>query len=247
MGDSGPSKGLTVAQMKRIAEKTGCELDKVAECPVCRGPVTIACGELSSLADDWDYETSRRTQEELCRNDVRRLEQLAVAKDRARKLELQVLELQTPMPGPACDMCGREVGMEFTVSPEAWAAVATEDMKDGGGYLCVWCFDMLALRRGIEYWILDMCFVGRAGSGSDAKDYDERMITLWRLFRFVDREVLDKAVERIAEAFGKKDAEKHAAVLELYLGEKKISPQSSQRAQREEEIGRARGNRRGNG
>ena len=222
MGDSGPSKGLTVAQIERIAEKTGYDLDRIAECPVCSGPVMVTCGEIGHL-DSWDYELSQLIQEGLCRNEAELLERLKATTDRARKLELQVLELQKPIPGPACNICGREIGMEFTVSPEAWASVTTEDMKDGGGYLCIWCFDMLALRKGIEYWILGMCFVGRAGSGLAAEEYDERMITLWRLFRFVDREVLDKAVGRIAEVFGEEDAEKHAAVLALYLGEQKAA------------------------
>ena len=159
---------LCEGALDRIKEKTGMDLRKVAQCPICAAPVEIHSGKIMAL-QEWNLELNRLVEMEKDRD----LDDCSRAnwefRDKIAKLENALLEQREPVQGCTCDLCGRKDGLDFSVSNEIWARVAPECMGDGSGYLCLWCFDRLALLKGIEYEC-SLAFAGRAGYGGDAFD-----------------------------------------------------------------------------
>ncbi len=74
-----------------------------------------------------------------------------------------------PMARPnaqTCKKCGRQDGMNFHISDEVWERVS----EGRWNVLCPWCFDQLAVEKGISYEFEDLSFAGRAGTNADYLD-----------------------------------------------------------------------------
>ena len=156
---------LCEGALDRIKDKSGVDLRKIAQCPVCAAPVEIHSGKISALME-WNLELNRLVEMEKDRDLNEAYEANREYRDRIAQLENTLLEQREPIQGAACDLCGRKDGLDFSVSNEIWARVAPDSMGDGSGYLCLWCFDRLALLRGIEYEC-SLAFAGRAGYGGE--------------------------------------------------------------------------------
>lgn len=59
-----------------------------------------------------------------------------------------------------CRECGRRDGLDAVVDDETWAKLSGR--TDGGGYLCLWCMDKIAMRLGLAPLPVRLYFCGRA-------------------------------------------------------------------------------------
>lgn len=74
----------------------------------------------------------------------------------------------------ACQECGRRDGLDAAVTDEVWEQLTG---RTGGGLLCLWCMDKLAVEKGITAAVM-LHFNGRALVGVDGPTiWDEDGLT----------------------------------------------------------------------
>lgn len=124
---------------------SGCEV-----CPKC-GQETLqpypAANRASCLrVTDCGY--SERREPDL----QRRLQQAQEERDR--------LKVPVPDDPNPCPRCGRQSGLCASVSNKDWLRITGH--RNGGGHLCLWCMDDLAVEKGLSGVHCTLTFAGRA-------------------------------------------------------------------------------------
>ncbi len=97
--------------------------------------------------------------ERVNRQRLREIADLQAALKQAKE-ERDRLKMPVPDDPNPCPRCGRQYGLDATVSNEDWLRITGQ--KWGGGHLCLWCIDAQAIEKGLEGIHVTLTFAGRA-------------------------------------------------------------------------------------